>query len=64
MEIKNITVIAIAHRLSTLQNLDRIIVLNDGKIIEDGSFMDLLQKENGTFKALWHLQNQGSGNII
>ncbi len=64
LEIKNITVIAIAHRLSTLKNLDRIIVLNDGKIIEDGSFMNLLQKEDGAFKALWSLQNQGVGNII
>lgn len=64
LEIKNITVIAIAHRLSTLKNLDRIIVLNDGKIIEDGSFMDLVQKENGAFKALWSLQNQEVGNII
>ena len=45
------TVIAIAHRLSTLRNFDRIIVLKSGRIIEDGS-PDLLIKRKGTYYQL------------
>lgn len=40
----NTTIIAIAHRLTTLKNCDRIIVLNKGKIEEDGKFDDLIEK--------------------
>ena len=54
----NATVIAIAHRLSTIKHLDRIIVMNDGKIVEDGNFADLIAK-NGTFKELWYTQVDG-----
>ncbi len=54
------TVIAIAHRLSTIKHLDRIIVIENGKIIEDGSFAELIIK-NGKFKELWDHQ---SNNII
>ena len=53
--IQNKTVIAIAHRLSTLKNMDRIIVLEHGKIIEDGSLNELLEK-NGAFAKFWKLQ--------
>lgn len=49
------TVIAIAHRLSTLKNMDRIIVLDKGKIIEEGTPAQLLDKK-GTFAKLWKLQ--------
>ena len=49
------TVIAIAHRLSTLKNMDRIIVLEKGKIIEDGTPEKLLAKK-GKFAKLWKLQ--------
>jgi ATP-binding cassette subfamily B protein len=52
------TVIAIAHRLSTLQQMDRILVFSDGKIIEDGSHHDLLM-QNGTYASLWHRQAGG-----
>ena len=52
---KNKTVIAIAHRLSTLKNMDRIIVLDKGKIIEVGTPKELLDKK-GEFKKLWNLQ--------
>ncbi len=54
----NATVIAIAHRLSTIKHLDRIIVMNDGKIVEDGNFDHLIAK-NGVFKELWHTQVGG-----
>ena len=53
------TVIAIAHRLSTLKNMDRIIVLNNGQIIEDDTPSNLLKKKNGTFKHFYSLQADG-----
>lgn len=53
---KNKTVIAIAHRLSTLKDMDRIIVLEKGKIIEQGSIEELLQI-GGVFEHLWKEQN-------
>ena len=53
--IQNKTVIAIAHRLSTLKNMDRIIVLDKGKIIEQGSPGELKNK-NGAFARFWKLQ--------
>ena len=49
------TAIVIAHRLSTIAGLDRIIVMHDGKIIEDGSPQQLLEK-NGYYAALAALQ--------
>ena len=49
----NTTIIAIAHRLTTLKNCDRIIVLNKGKIEEDGKFDDLIEK-NGTFSDMYY----------
>ena len=44
---------AIAHRLTTLKNCDRIIVLNKGKIEEDGKFDDLIEK-NGMFSDMYY----------
>ncbi len=55
----NITVIAIAHRLSTLRNLQRIIVLDGGKIAESGTHNQLLQIENGIYNQLWNAQING-----
>ena len=57
--IKDKTVIAIAHRLSTLRSMDRIIVLENGKIIENGSIDELLKNKSGTFYKLYQLQNNG-----
>ncbi len=56
---KGKTVIVIAHRLSTIMKMDRIIVMEDGKIIEDGSHKELLKKKKGTYKKLWELQAGG-----
>ncbi len=53
----NKTVIAIAHRLSTLKEMDRIIVLDKGKIIEEGTPASLLDKQ-GKFAKLWNLQQE------
>lgn len=54
------TVIAIAHRLSTLKNMDRIIVLDNGKIIEDGTPHKLLKNKSGLFCRLYNLQISGT----
>ena len=59
LEQNSATVIAIAHRLSTIKHLDRIIVIDGGQIIEDGSFQDLLTKNNGKFKIMWDSQVNG-----
>jgi ATP-binding cassette subfamily B protein len=56
IEDKSKTVIAIAHRLSTLKHMDRIIVLDQGKIIEEGSHDELLQKNHSLYKKLWKMQ--------
>ena len=55
---KGRTSIVIAHRLSTIAKLDRIIVLEGGKIIEDGTHTELL-KQNGTYAKLWSHQSGG-----
>jgi len=54
------TVIAIAHRLSTLREMDRIVVLERGQIIEDGAHDALLQYD-GTYAKLW--QHQAGGFV-
>jgi len=56
---KNKTVIAIAHRLSTLKNMDKIAVLDNGKIIEYGTQKELLKNKSGTFSRLYKLQSDG-----
>ena len=56
---KDKTVIVIAHRLSTIMKMDRIVVLEEGKIIEQGSHQELLTKKNGLYKKLWKKQVGG-----
>ena len=55
---KNRTSIVIAHRLSTIAKLDRIIVLDQGKIVEDGTHQELLAN-NGIYAKLWSHQSGG-----
>jgi ATP-binding cassette subfamily B protein len=55
---ENRTAIVIAHRLSTIQKMDRIIVLEDGKVVEEGSHKELLG-ENGVYARLWTHQSGG-----
>lgn len=49
----NTTIISIAHRLTTLKNCDRIIVLNKGNIEQSGKFEELIEKE-GIFKDMYY----------
>lgn len=63
------TVIAIAHRLSTIMHMDRIIVMEDGKIVLSGTHEELLAKESNLYKKLWEIQAGGfiegkEGNVI
>jgi len=52
------TTIVIAHRLSTLLHMDRILVFDQGKIVEDGTHTELLSK-SGLYKTLWDAQVGG-----
>ncbi len=56
--IKQKTVIAIAHRLSTLRMMDRIVVIDEGKIVQDGTHQELLNQE-GIYSYLWKHQAGG-----
>jgi len=56
--IQNKTSIIIAHRLSTILNSDKIIVLENGKIVESGSHEQLINIEDGFYKKLYELQFQ------
>lgn len=49
---KSHTMIIIAHRLSTVRNVDRILVMDHGKVVEEGNYEELSQKENGMFAEL------------
>ncbi|GHV25764.1 hypothetical protein FACS1894176_05110 [Bacteroidia bacterium] len=53
---RNKTVIVIAHRLSTIMKMDKIMVIENGKIIEKGSHNELLLK-NGEYAKLWDIQS-------
>jgi ATP-binding cassette subfamily B multidrug efflux pump len=52
------TVIAIAHRLSTIAAMDRLIVLDAGRIVEEGTHAELLTL-GGTYARLWQRQSGG-----
>lgn len=53
---KDKTVIVIAHRLSTVKNADRIAVINEGELVELGTHDELMNIENGQYKALYEMQ--------
>lgn len=55
---KDKTMIVIAHRLSTIMKMDRIVVMENWKIIEDGTHKELLEK-SGVYKKLWDIQSGG-----
>ena len=59
-KLPNKTMLIVAHRLSTIKNCDKIIVLDEGKVIEQGTHNELL-KQKGKYYELWELQQ---GNIV
>lgn len=50
------TTLVIAHRLSTIRQMDRIIVLDNGRIIEEGRHKELMKAEQGLYQKLWDIQ--------
>lgn len=55
---KNRTTVMVAHRLSTIKNADEISVLQDGKIIEQGTHSTLIENRNGAYFKLINIQQQ------
>jgi ATP-binding cassette, subfamily B, multidrug efflux pump len=53
------TVIAVAHRLSTIAAMDRLVVMDKGRIVEEGSHQELVRKKNGLYASLWKRQSGG-----
>ena len=55
------TVLVIAHRMRTVEAADKIVVLSDGTVAEEGSPDELLANENGLFRRMTQLQTASSG---
>lgn len=55
----NRTRVIVAHRLSTVMNVDKIVVMKDGCKVEEGSFEELVEKRNGIFRDMWKRQQRG-----
>jgi len=53
------TVIAVAHRLSTINTMDRLLVMDAGRIVEDGTHDELLSNDRGIYARLWGMQSGG-----
>ncbi len=50
---KDRTTLVIAHRLSTIKEASKIIVMEDGRVVDDGPHEELLKKNDGVWKRLW-----------
>ena len=61
---KDKTVFVIAHRLSTVQNANKIAVINEGKLVELGKHEELIQIENGQYKALYEMQFKNKKALV
>lgn len=56
---KDRTTIVIAHRLSTVMEMDRILVINHGRVVDEGTHEELLKRPRGMYKKLWNIQAGG-----
>ncbi|KAF5006621.1 hypothetical protein FDECE_7016 [Fusarium decemcellulare] len=56
------TIISIAHRLSTIRNADNIVVMQAGRVVEQGTYAELMAKEDGEFHRMARLQTVGSAH--
>jgi subfamily B ATP-binding cassette protein HlyB/CyaB len=54
--VKNRTVLIIAHRLAAVRHCDRIIGVEDGRLVEIGTHDELVRREKGLYARLWALQ--------
>ena len=54
------TAIVIAHRLSTVRSLDRILVFDAGEVVEEGRHEDLVRLPGGTYRRLFETQAEGT----
>jgi ABC-type multidrug transport system fused ATPase/permease subunit len=52
-----VTVVIIAHRLSTVKNADWVYVVNEGRVIEAGTYHELWSRENGEFRKMTEMQS-------
>ena len=60
---KGRTTIVVAHRLSTIMQMDRILVIDGGKIIEQGKHEELLKAQQGVYQKLWEIQAGGFNGV-
>lgn len=58
------TSICIAHRLSTVTDADRILVLDKGKIVEEGDHLSLVNNERSLYSALWRKQHEADRELL
>ena len=61
IESKSRTTLIIAHRLSTLEHVDKIVVVGEGKVLEEGTHGELLERHSHYFK-LWQAQQKGDND--
>ena len=59
-QIKGKTVVVIAHRLRTVVGADKIVVLEEGKLVEEGTYEELIKKK-GLYSKLYHIQQESLG---
>lgn len=60
---KGKTTIVIAHRLSTIMQMDRIVVVDEGRIVEEGKHQELIKAKQGIYQKLWEIQAGGFAEI-